>query len=259
MKMSISLTLLLLLPAVSSGADLVKIPAGSIAAFWSESKGASEVSSPPAPITVESFEAQATAVTNADFIRFLKSNPRWRKSRVSPLFANAAYLNHFSGDLQLAKGVRSQAPVTNVSWFAAMAYCDSLGMRLPSTNEWEFMAAASETKADASKDPAFLARILEWYAKPNPGSLPAVKSGYKNIYGLYDLHGLIWEWTEDFNSNFVTGESREDGTLNRNLFCGSGSFSGADKENYAAFMRFAFRSSMTGKGSVWNLGFRCVK
>lgn len=89
--------------------------------------------------------------------------------------------------------------------------------------------------------------------------MESVGSIYKNIYGVWDLHGLIWEWVEDFNSIFVTGESREDGNFNKNLFCGSGGLNGANKEDYAAYMRFAFRSSLKGNSSVWNLGFRCVR
>lgn len=246
-------------PKLPPGA-LVKIPAGALEPFWlAEKSAALPKGAPVTPIAIEAFSAQPTAVTNAEYIEFLRRNPRWRRGRASPLLTDSSYLKHFQGDLTLKKGVAARAPVTNVSWFAAMAYCESLGLRLPTTDEWEYLAAASETKANASRDPDFLARILEWYAEPSAKALAPVKSVYRNLYGLYDLHGLIWEWTEDFNSNFVTGESREDGTLDRNLFCGAGSFSGANKENYAAFMRFAFRSSMTGKGSVWNLGFRCVK
>jgi formylglycine-generating enzyme required for sulfatase activity len=43
------------------------------------------------------------------------------------------------------------------------------------------------------------------------------------------------------------------------MFCGAGALSSADKENYAAFMRFAFRSGLKGKSATWNLGFRCAK
>lgn len=244
----------------ASAEKLVSLPAGSLEVFWlaeKDTKAAKEL--PIQKIQVAAFSAQAAAVTNAEYVEFLRAHPRWRKSQVSPLFADRNYLQQFRGDLSLKNGVNPQAPVTNVSWFTAMAYCQAMGLRLPNTDEWEYMAAANENKADASRDPAFLSRILEWYAQPSPMNLPAVKKTYRNIYGLYDLHGLIWEWTEDFNSNFVTGESREDGALDRNLFCGAGNFAGANKENYAAFMRFAFRSSMIGKGSVWNLGFRCVK
>lgn len=103
-----------------------------------------------------------------------------------------------------------------------------------------------------------------------PGSFIRIKEGDSVEFSLrnhptskmphnIDLHGLIWEWVEDFNTIFVTGESREDSSFNKNMSCGAGAMSGADKENYAAFMRFAFRSSLKGKSSAWNLGFRCVR
>jgi formylglycine-generating enzyme required for sulfatase activity len=57
----------------------------------------------------------------------------------------------------------------------------------------------------------------------------------------------------------VTGESRADGGLERNLFCGSGSVSAKDREDYAAFMRLGFRSSLGASYTVPNLGFRCAK
>jgi formylglycine-generating enzyme required for sulfatase activity len=64
--------------------------------------------------------------------------------------------------------------------------------------EWEYVAAASETKRNAQRDPEFISRILNWYASHNDvigdtGQRPA------NVYGIKDLHGLVWEWTNDFN------------------------------------------------------------
>jgi formylglycine-generating enzyme required for sulfatase activity len=181
-----------------------------------------------------------------------EKNPEWTKERVSGLFKDDYYLNDLDSALP-------KAPVTFVSWFAARAYCKSKGLRLPTTNEWEYVAAASEKINNANKEESFLRRILNWYAEPQGERLKDIGSIYKNIYGVWDMHGLVWEWVDDFNSNFVTGESREDGSFNKDMFCGAGALSSADKENYAAFMRFAFRSGLKGKSSTWNLGFRCAK
>lgn len=132
-------------------------------------------------------------------------------------------------------------------------------MRLPTVIEWEYMAAASENEVYAYNNKVFLSRILKWYGKPKSPHFQEVGSTYENVYGLWDLHGLIWEWVSDFNSIFVTGESREDGSFNKDKFCGSGALTQSDKENYASFMRFAFRSALKGSNSSWNLGFRCVR
>lgn len=228
--------------------SLVQVPAGELNPFWMKADKAGKIKK----IKVPSLLVQEHQVTKAEYSLFLKQDPRWAKAEISPLFAESNYLDQF-------EEAKDNSPITSVSWFAARAYCKSLGLRLPTVNEWEYFSAASEKQADANQDPKFLERILNWYSETKPETLPAVKSIYKNLYGVRDSHGLVWEWVEDFNSSLVTGESREDSSLNRNLFCGAGSLNGGDKENYAAFMRFAFRSSLKGNSNLWNLGFRCVK
>jgi len=56
----------------------------------------------------------------------------------------------------------------------------------------------------------------------------------------------------------VTGESRADASLERSLYCGSGAAGATDFEDYGAFMRYAFRSSLEARYNVANLGFRGV-
>ena len=237
--------------------SLIQVPAGRLTPFWITPKdkaGAVET------MKIQAFEAMKFPVTNAQFRTFLRAQPEWRKSKVKSVFADGRYLEQFASDLELKSGVHPNSPVTFVSWFAAQAYCEHQKMRLPTIAEWEYMGSASESKADASGDTEFLRRILEWYSEPR-GSEPLGEVGKRggNLYGLHDLHGLVWEWVDDFNSSLVTGEGRTDGSLNRELFCGSGAMAGGNKENYAAFMRFAYRSSLKGSGTTWNLGFRCVK
>ena len=100
----------------------------------------------------------------------------------------------------------AQRPVTHVSWFAARAYCRWQQKRLPSSAEWELVALASETAPDGRKDPGYQARLLEWYTLPTPAMPPLIGSGQKNYWGIYDLHGSIWEWVADFQTAFVTGD-----------------------------------------------------
>ena len=88
--------------------------------------------------------------------------------------------------------------------------------------------------------------------------LPRVGNGRPNFLGVHDLHGLVWEWTSDFNSAMITGDAREDSGLDRQLFCGAGSLNASDRANFAAFMRFGFRSSLRASYAIHNLGFRCA-
>lgn len=214
-------------------------------------------------VKVESFYLDKYAVTNAEFLKFVKANPKWRRSKVKSVFAEDGYLNHWAGDLNLGPKADEikDSPVTNVSWFAARAYAKWKGKRLPTLDEWEYVASASQHKPLASRDEAFVQKILDWYSKPNPEVLPPVGQQKPNHHGIYDMHGLIWEWVQNFNTVFISGESRGDQGELKQFYCAAGSqaASDADKENYAAFLRYAFRGSLEADFSVGNLGFRCAK
>lgn len=213
------------------------------------------------PVEVEPFWIDPYAVTNAEFLDFVRAEPRWQRSRATRLLAGEGYLRHWAGDLDLgdeAEGPRGDAPVTHVSWFAARAYCAARAKRLPTLDEWERVALADLDQPDGTSDPTFHQRILDWYAKPRPARLPAVGSTSRNYWGVYDVHGLVWEWVEDFNSVFVTGESRADGSIDSKLYCAGAGAGAADARNYAAFLRYAMRSSLEASYAVGNLGFRCA-
>src|SRR5574343_939130 len=197
-------------------------------------------------------------VSSENFLAFVKQNKRWRKSQIKRLFADGNYLNNWKNDTILPSSVKPNSPITNVSWYAANAYCECQGKRLATVDEWEFVAMANENVADARKIEEYNQYILDWYEKPKTFNNEIGKT-FKNYYGVYDLHGLVWEWTSDFNSILLTGESRSDVTTDKNLFCGSGSLNASDLMNYAAFIRYAFRGSVKANYAVKNLGFRCVK
>jgi len=210
-------------------------------------------------VRVAPFEIDRNLVTNGEFLEFVRAHPEWRRSRVSRLFADDSYLRHWRGDLDPGPRAPATSPVVNVSWFAARAYATAHGGRLPTVAEWELVASADETRRDASRDPRFLARIRDWYSRPAVAVLPPIGSGIRNAWGVEDLHTLVWEWTLDFNSALVSGESRADGSLDRTLFCGGGASNAADFADYAAFMRFAYRASLEADFTTGQLGFRTAR
>lgn len=207
----------------------------------------------------EPFYIDIAQVTNAQFLEFVTNNPTWRRSQIQSTLADKNYLSHWRGDLDVGDEKALAAPVVNISWFAAKAFCEAQGKRLPTQDEWEFVARADATRLDASTDQVFLRQLLEWYSKPASGPLSAANEGVLNVHGVRGLHGAVWEWVHDFNSTMVVGDSRGDGSLERKLFCGAGSLLAADVSNYAAFMRYAFRSSLQGSYCVGSLGFRAAK
>lgn len=207
--------------------------------------------------TVADFRIARTPVTNADFLAFVKRRPEWQRGRAPRLFADDRYLRHWAGPETLGAAEPLQ-PVVHVSWFAADAYCAVQGARLPTWHEWEYVAAADERFTDARDDPAWRQRILAWYSQTGAAPLARV-GGAANVYGVHDLHGLVWEWVEDFGGMMVSGDNREQGDPDLMKFCGTGALSMEQKENYAVLMRIAMLSSLRAPYTTANLGFRCAK
>ena len=140
-----------------------------------------------------------------------------------------------------------------------MPIASAQGARLPTWNEWEYAAAADETHRDARQDPAWRERILGWYSRSSRDALPSVGLQAPNAYGVHDLHGLVWEWTEDSSSLMVDSDNRTQGDPDKGKFCGAGALSMDDRENYAVLMRVAMLSSLEGRDTTANLGFRCAR
>ncbi len=210
-------------------------------------------------VRVAPFELMRMPVTHAQFLAFVQAHPQWRRDRVASVFADERYLAGWPAPTALAGQAQAQQPVTQVSWFAAQSYCEAQGARLPTWSEWEYAAAADETRRDARRDPAWRERILSWYSRPSSKALPRAGLQTPNAYGVQDLHGLVWEWTDDFSSLLVSSDNRNQGDADKNRFCGAGALSMNDPENYAVLMRVAMLSSLEANGTTNNLGFRCAR
>lgn len=234
------------LPAAYAGtappAGMVEVKAGVYKMFFKEKDQEGLVNMSP-------FFVDKYPVTNKDFLEFVKQNPNLKKSVIPKIFATENYLAKWPGDLEVPAG-QEKRPVVFVSWFAAKKYCEFYGKRLLTVNEWEYASDAS--------NPANTDKILEWYGRPN-STIGNVGGATANKYGLHDMHGLVWEWVDDYASVIIKGDSRSDNSREKNLFCGSGSLGATATEEYTTFMRFAFRSSLKGNYVTENLGFRCGK
>lgn len=233
-------------------AGMVQVPASIHIPLYPASLDETEV-------PVDAFLMDRLPVTNSEFLDFVKKTPRWRKENVPGVFAAEGYLQHWESAEKLGPNALPDAPVVSVSWFAARAYCAARGKRLPTEAEWEVAAAASETEANARDSAEWKQVILSWYAKPTPGRHPPVGQGKPNFFGIHDLHGLVWEWVEDFNGSFAAVDSRRQNQESGPRFCGSAGLSATENENYASFMRIAFRGSLEARYTGTGLGFRCAR
>ncbi len=209
-------------------------------------------------VTVKDFYIDIYPVSNKQYLEFVKKYPEWKKSKVIELFADDNYLSMWIDDETIPKNISPDAPVVDISWYAAKAYCECQDMRLSTVDEWEYVARADETDIDATKDRLYTERIIKSYETPRTYT-HNIGSTYRNYWGVFDMHGLVWEWTLDFNSIMISGENRSNNDLDRNLFCAAGSIGASDLMNYAAFMRYAFRGSLKANFCIRNLGFRCAK
>ncbi len=209
-------------------------------------------------VEVQDFLLDERPVTNAEFLDFVKKNPKWKRSNIKTLFADDTYLKNWQDDETLPKNADPEAPVTFVSWFAAKAFAKSAGKRLPTLDEWEYVAMADEESANARKKPEYSAHLINLYSE-KLREKKKVQLSKPNYYGVYNMFDLVWEWTDDFNSIMTTADSRTGDFDDKGLFCASAATSAADVLNYASFMRYAFRSSLKANYTVENLGFRCAK
>lgn len=237
------------LQSLKSEVPMVKIEGFSYVPFYGEDS---------TKVEVEDFLLDERPVTHQEFLEFVKKNPQWRKSEVKRLFADQDYLKDWPEDLKLPEGTDPLSPVVQVSWFAARAYAKSVGKRLPTLNEWELVALADETSKNATGKKQYSEHLIELYNKKYREK-GRVKESDPNIYGVYNLFDLVWEWTEDFNSIMITSDSRNSEYDDKGLFCAGGATNATDKLNYAAFMRYAMRASLKADFAVANLGFRCAK
>lgn len=247
-----ALALLTGIAQTSQASEFVHIPGGEFRSVIPEAEGDNL-------IAVDAFLLQETPVTNAEFMQFVMHNEVWQRGGAVALFVDDQYLSTWAGPISLAPESGSQQPVTQVSWFAANAYCESQGARLPSWYEWEYVAAANDTMADARDLPEWRQDILSWYSQRGGDPLANVRGGAANYYGVFDSHGLIWEWVDDFNAFLVSGDNREQGGADQLQFCGAGAITMEEKENYAILMRVAMLSSLEAQYTTRNLGFRCAR
>jgi formylglycine-generating enzyme required for sulfatase activity len=144
------------------------------------------------------FAMGAVPVTNAQYAAF------------DPDYARQEWIGVPSDELE-------DHPVVNVSWYAATAFCRWLdrngfaGARLPEEEEWEYACrAGSATRywsGDAESD---LARV-GWYAENSQGRTHRVGRKPANAWGLYDVHGNVWEWTLTALESLGPYEDQEDG------------------------------------------------
>src|SRR5438445_5016387 len=110
--------LLAALAAPAFAADYASLPGGAFASVLPADANSADVK-------IAAFRLRREPVTNAEFLAFIKAHTEWRRDRVASVFAEARYLAQWSTADTLGPEAKPDQPVTQVSWFAAQAFCAS--------------------------------------------------------------------------------------------------------------------------------------
>ena len=193
--------------------------------------------SPQHQVTVSDFYIGRYPVTNEEYDRFLEAT-----GAKEPAYWADRKFN------------QPKQPVVGVSWDDVQAYAKWAGLRLPTEAEWEY-ACRAETQTryytgDSVKD---LDRA-GWYDSNSGSSLHPVGEKEPNAFGLYDMHGNVYEWCQDWFGNYpskmVTDPAGPENGSYRVLRGGSWS-------DFAQFCRSAYRyADYPSYRNGSNYGFR---
>jgi formylglycine-generating enzyme required for sulfatase activity len=123
----------------------------------------------------------------------------------------------------------SNFPVESVSWKAAESFCSKLSAlreekkagrvyRLPTEAEWEHACRAGTTTAFWSGAGARAPKKVAWYkcgGKGTPQRPRPVGAAPPNPWGLFDLHGNVWEWCQDWFAPYPAADRKDPVGTNR--------------------------------------------
>ena len=168
------------------------------------------------------------------------------------------------------KNCGDHCPVEMVSWNDVQEFIKKLNQRegsgtyrLPTEAEWEYAARAGTTTAFANGDITVTycsydsnLDTVGWYCYNSSNTTHPVAQKDPNAWGLYDMHGIVWEWCQDWYGNYSssseinpTGPSGGSALVRR-----GGSWSSS-----ARYCRSAFRGNYFPDDRYTNLGFRLLR
>jgi formylglycine-generating enzyme required for sulfatase activity len=192
------------------GMTLVPIPAGEFLMGSSDMDPDAEVDERPYQRVQISrrFYLGAHEVTQAQYREMMEQEPSW--------FSASG-----GGRAEVTGQDTDQHPVEQVSWYEAVAFCNLLseregmrpyyrmtgavvailggdGYRLPTEAEWEFACRAGSSKRYLFGDEIGQLDQYAWYADNSGNQTHPVGLKRPNRFGLYDMHGNVWEWCWDW-------------------------------------------------------------
>ena len=96
-------------------------------------------------------------------------------------------------------------PVINVTWYGAKAYADWIGGSLPTEAQWEYACRGGQITAFYFGNNDSEMGNYGWSSENSGDGTKAVGQKLPNDYGLYDMHGNVWEWCGDWYVGYGSG------------------------------------------------------
>jgi formylglycine-generating enzyme required for sulfatase activity len=162
-------------------------------------------------------------------------------------------------------------PVEMVNWDEAVAFCGKLSdeegveYRLPTEAEWEYACRAGTTTAWCFGDDASGIGEYAWY-KDNSKDITHSVGGLKpNAWGLYDMHGNVWEWCQDWYGDYekslkVVSDPTGAAPGDRRSIMYDRVFRGGAFDTQPMYVRIAYRNMIAQPGGrILDLGFRLAR
>ncbi|SDX38190.1 SUMF1/EgtB/PvdO family nonheme iron enzyme [Thiocapsa roseopersicina] len=182
--------------------ELVYIPGGTF--LMGNQKGQYN-EKPVHPVRLDAFAIGRVPVTWGDYKRFCEATdrhwPEWLEK------GSQYHLDTGTNDLYRRRAIAADAldlPVVGVSWDDAAAFCAWLSEQtgehyaLPTEAQWEYACRAETTTRWSCGDDEKALGQHAWYAQNAGGKLHPVGEKQPNPWGLFDMHGSVWEWCADW-------------------------------------------------------------
>jgi formylglycine-generating enzyme required for sulfatase activity len=156
-------------------------------------------------------------------------------------------------------------PVECVSWEDSREFIDRLNeiagaehCRLPTEAEWEYACRAGSTTAYCFGDDELKLKEYAWFGEDSAHSTHPVGKKRPNDWGLYDMHGNVWEWVLDwYDSDYYKNSPGAD-PLNTRV-ASSRVYRGGCWRNIPGGVRSAHRTGLSPGRRIDDLGFRLLR
>ncbi len=242
------------LSALYDGSGFVRIPAGE---FLMGSRNGNDDEQPVHRVRISrSFEMGKFEVTQTQWESVMASNRNAHEGPRTKTVAHgdavaASDPSHFKGPT---------LPVENVSWDDVQQFLGALNAldkkhlyRLPTEAEWEYACKAGNMGENAER-----LNAVAWYRDSSGGKTQPVGQKEPNAWGLYDMHGNVWEWVQDwyaagyYKNNPVT-DPQGSGPASYRVYRG-GSWHSSTTDCHSAFRSFDLPINRS-----YAVGFRLVR